>query len=168
VHHALLRSCIVHNDNAWLTYLAALTDPAAPAIRQTDIAKAAGVDNGTVSRWVSGKNHPKAEQVIRVARAYNVSPLGALVAAGYLQQDEIEGEVTVPRALGLSEFTELELAQEMLRRVDRGDSEVLDQPVTVDHPAWSGVGGAAQDDVESLRHAAKTDARELEEDDHTP
>lgn len=158
----------MHNDNPWMTYLSALAGPAAPAIRQSDIAKAAGVDNGTVSRWVSGKNHPKAEQVIRVARAYKVSPLGALVAAGYLEEGELTGDVVLPRGLGLSEYSELELAQEMLRRLNRGEGEVLEQPVTVDHPAWAGVGGSTQDEVQSLPYAAKSDAQEVEEDDHTP
>lgn len=156
------------NAQTWAEFLTAVAGPDAPTANQSEIARVAGVSTATVSRWVSGDSRPKAEQVIGVARAYNVSPLLALVAAGYLEQAEVEGELDVPRALAIGEFTELELAQEMLRRVDRGEGAVLEQPVEVDHPAWAAVGGASQDEVHAMPSAAKSDARELEEDDHTP
>jgi transcriptional regulator with XRE-family HTH domain len=156
------------NAKTWADFLTAVAGPNAPTSNQSEIARVAGVSTATVSRWVSGDSRPKAEQVIGVARAYNVSPLHALVAAGYLEQAEVEGEVEIPRALAIADYTELELAQEMLRRIDRGQGALLQQPVDVDHPAWSVVGGAAQDDIESLPNAAKSDAREVEEDDHTP
>ena len=156
------------NAQTWAEFLTAVAGPDAPTANQSEIARVAGVSTATVSRWVSGDSRPKAEQVIGVARAYNVSPLLALVAAGYLEQSEVEGELDVPRALAIGEFTELELAQEMLRRVDRGEGAVLEQPVEVDHPAWAAVGGASQDEVDAMPSAAKSDAREIEEDDHTP
>lgn len=156
------------NAQTWAEFLTAVAGPDAPTANQSEIARVAGVSTATVSRWVSGDSRPKAEQVIGVARAYNVSPLLALVAAGYLEQAEVEGELDVPRALAIGEFTELELAQEMLRRVDRGEGAVLEQPVDVDHPAWARVGGASEDEVHAMPSAAKSDAREIEEDDHTP
>ena len=156
------------NAQTWAEFLTAVAGPDAPTANQSEIARVAGVSTATVSRWVSGDSRPKAEQVIGVARAYDVSPLLALVAAGYLEQAEVEGELEVPRALAIGEYTDLELAQEMLRRVDRGGSALLEQPVDVDHPAWAAVGGATQDDVEALPHAAKGAAEEVEEDEHTP
>lgn len=156
------------NAKTWAEFLTAVAGPDAPTANQSEIARVAGVSTATVSRWVSGDARPKAEQVIGVARAYSVSPLLALVAAGYLEEYEIEGERELPRGLAIGEFSELELAHEMLRRVDRGGADVLEQPVEVDHPAWAAVGGATQDDVEALPHAAKGDAEEVEEDDHTP
>lgn len=156
------------NAQTWAEFLTAVAGPDAPTANQSEIARVAGVSTATVSRWVSGDSRPKAEQVIGVARAYNVSPLLALVAAGYLEQSEVEGELDVPRALAIGDFTELELAQEMLRRVDRGEGAVLEQPVDVEHPAWARVGGASEDEVHAMPSAAKSDAREIEEDDHTP
>jgi transcriptional regulator with XRE-family HTH domain len=156
------------NAQTWADFLSAVAGPDAPTANQSEIARVAGVSTATVSRWVSGDVRPKAEQVIGVARAYSVSPLLALVAAGYLEQEEIEGERDLPRGLAIGEFTELELAHEMLRRVDRGSGAVLEEPVEVDHPAWAAVSGASQDEVEGLANAAKSNAREVEEDEHTP
>lgn len=168
--HACIIGCSVHtvNEQTWSDFLKRIAGTQAATVNQSDIARAAGVSTPTVSRWMAGIGKPKAEQVIGVARSYDVSPLHALVAAGYLRREEIYGEVEIPRALALSVFTDLELAQEMLRRVDQGPSEVLEQPVDVDHPAWAVVSGAPQDVVEDLPHAAKREAREVEEGDHTP
>jgi transcriptional regulator with XRE-family HTH domain len=146
----------------WSEYVADLGQ------NQAQIARSSGVSQATVSRWVSGDVIPDAEKVVGVARAFEESPLVALVAAGYLEANEINAAVQMPRRYLLRSFTELELAQEMLRRVADGTGELLERPMDVDHPAWSGVGGASQDDVEALPHAAKGDAQEVEEDDHTP
>ncbi|WP_302691079.1 helix-turn-helix domain-containing protein [Curtobacterium sp. Csp2] len=103
---------------------------------QSMIARAAGVNTGTVSRWMSGQSQPKAEQVIAVARAYGESPLVALYAAGYLQKDEMNGGYEMPRMLQLKRFTDVELAREILARIEGQDSSVLDEPVDEAHVVW--------------------------------
>lgn len=175
------------NDTDWPTYLAALST------NQSEIARAAGVSTATVSRWFSRSTRPLAPQVIAVARAYAESPVVALVAAGYLTRQEVEEEVKLTPGMSLAEFSELEIAQELVRRIEAGEaSELSEAPLDVDHPAWANVGGAPEDEAtegspveiaqrqfereleragltyEDLGYAAKTNAREVEEDQHTP
>ncbi|MBD8702535.1 helix-turn-helix transcriptional regulator [Frigoribacterium sp. CFBP9039] len=152
----------------WSAFLTAIAGPEAGVPNQSEIARVAGVSTATVSRWVSGEVQPKAEQVIGVARAYGVSPFLALVAAGYLRPGDIEGTLSVPRALQITDFTDLEIAREMLRRVSSAADASATSAPPVDHPAWAVVSGSSQDDIESLPSAAKSDAHEVEEDDHTP
>lgn len=106
-------------------------------MNQSEIARAAGVSTATVSRWFSRSTQPLAPQVIAVARAYGESPVVALVAAGYLTREEIEHEVKLTPGMSLGEFSELEIAQELVRRIEAGETtEVSETPLEVDHPAW--------------------------------
>lgn len=171
----------------WPTYLAEIST------NHSEIARAADVHSGTVGRWFKGTSRPEASAVIAVARAFDRSPVVALVVAGYLTRDEIEGSVQITPGMSLAEFTELEIAQELVRRIEAGETtELSEAPLEVDHPAWSNVGGAPEDEAsegspveiarlrfereleragltyEDLGYAAKTSAREVEEDQHTP
>ncbi|GAB7068437.1 helix-turn-helix transcriptional regulator [Mycobacterium hodleri] len=56
---------------------------------QKDIASATGIDQSSISRWHRGTNAPRAEAVVAFARAYERSPVEALVAAGYLSSSEM-------------------------------------------------------------------------------
>lgn len=119
------------NDTDWPTYLAALST------NQSEIARAAGVATATVSRWTSRSTQPLAPQVIAVARAYNQSPVVALVAAGYLTREEVEREVTLTPGMSLAEFSELEIAQELVRRIEAGETtQISDQPINVSTGPW--------------------------------
>ena len=103
---------------------------------QSEIAAKASTAQSTVSRWLSGDSRPDARTVIALARAYSMSPVAALVAAGYLESGEITDSGVRPRALSLHEFTDHELAVEMLRRVDSGTaSSELTDPLDSHHPA---------------------------------
>ena len=55
---------------------------------QVQIAETLGMDQTSVSRWLTGRIVPRAETVITVARTYSRSPVEALIAAGYLTTDE--------------------------------------------------------------------------------
>jgi len=68
----------------WWRYVVAVTG----AATQKDIASATGIDQSSISRWQRGANTPRAEAVVAFARAYDRSPVEALVAAGYLSSDE--------------------------------------------------------------------------------
>lgn len=142
--HACIASRIVGavNDIDWPSYLSALST------NQSEIARAAGVSTATVSRWSSRSARPLAPQVIAVARAYDQSPVFALVAAGYLTQEEVEQEVRLTPGMSLAEFSELEIAQELVRRIEAGEAtEVSAAPLDVDHPAWANVSGRLDDFV---------------------
>lgn len=54
-----------------------------------DLARRAGIDKATISRWLGGKR-PSPESAIAFARALDLSPSDALVHAGYLEPTELE------------------------------------------------------------------------------
>lgn len=115
----------------WPTYLRSIAGDV-PAAR---IAERIDVSASTVSRWFSGATDPRPRDIIKVARAYGVTPLTALIGAGYLDEGDIKLDASVPRRLQLRDFTDLELAEEMLRRVAAGPSPILEEPLDADHPA---------------------------------
>ncbi len=115
----------------WPVYLRIITD-GAPGV---EIAKRAAVPNSTVSRWLDGSAHPRPKQVVKIARAYEVDPLQALIAAGYLEPGEVDLAAITPRKLQLREFSELEIAEEMVRRIAEGESQIIEAPLDANHPA---------------------------------
>lgn len=119
------------NDTDWQSYLRDIST------NQSEIARATGVHSGTVSRWLAGASRPSATQVIAVARAYDRSPVLALVAADYLTRAEVEQQVQLTPGMSLAEFSELDIAQELVRRIEAGETtEASEAPLEVDHPAW--------------------------------
>ncbi|MDP9166236.1 MAG: helix-turn-helix domain-containing protein [Actinomycetota bacterium] len=69
----------------WGKYVGTVTGNAT----QKDIAATTGLDQSSISRWQNGSHTPRAEAVVCLARAYGRSPVEALVAAGYLNSDEL-------------------------------------------------------------------------------
>jgi transcriptional regulator with XRE-family HTH domain len=123
----------VNRSSAWVKYVRALIEGGSAAA----FSERTGLATSTVSRWLSGEYEPKPRQAVQVARAYGLSPIGALVAAEFLDEDEIELPAARPRLLRLTDFTELELSMEIVRRIaSRTDtSELLETPLDDDHPA---------------------------------
>jgi transcriptional regulator with XRE-family HTH domain len=72
-------------DSTWWRYVQTVTGGAA----QKDVAAATGIDQSSISRWQRGSNTPRAEAVVALARSFGRSPVEALVAAGYLEGDEL-------------------------------------------------------------------------------
>lgn len=66
----------------WPSYMRRVTAGAT----QVQIAEQTGIEQTSISRWMLGKNRPRAELVIQFARAYHRSPVEALIAAGYLHR----------------------------------------------------------------------------------
>ena len=58
----------------------------------------------------------------------------ALIAAGYLEQGDAPSNWNVPRRLQLRDFTDLEIANETVRRIVEG-SPILEAPLDEDHPS---------------------------------
>lgn len=96
--------CGVSNFSDWI---AATT---ADASHRT-IARELGLPNTAVSRWVREGRAP-ADRIVAIARAYNVSPLPGLEAAGILD----EGEAG-PRERTIRDFSDRDMLEELLRRV---------------------------------------------------
>ena len=119
----------VNETLSWADYLRAIADSAVGA----HIAAKTGIAESTVSRWLSNTNPPKPRQAVAVARAYGTNPIDALVAAGYLDPGDVQTAHERPRMLQLRDFSEVELAEEMLRRIVEGNSS-LDEPIYKDSP----------------------------------
>lgn len=82
----------------------------------TVIAQKVRVDPATVGRWRTGAIDPKPRQVVEYARAYGLSPLSGLIAAGYITEQEVGVKVFVPD-ITLSDFTVTALAEELASRL---------------------------------------------------
>ncbi|TFC92080.1 MULTISPECIES: helix-turn-helix transcriptional regulator [Cryobacterium] len=137
----------------WPQYLRTITDNAAGA----RIAERAGIPESTISRWLAGKVEPRPRQVVEVARAYDVHPLQALIAAGYLDDGDMDLPMVMAPQLQLREFTDLELARETIRRIEDQvwNSAVLTQPLDENHPAMQDRGN-----VTRMRHTPTEDEAE--------
>jgi transcriptional regulator with XRE-family HTH domain len=104
---------------SWWEYVITVTGNTA----QKDIAAATGIDQSSISRWQRGTNKPRAEAVVALARAYGRSPVEALVAAGYLDSDEL-GVVELTTLTGDLRGASVDsLLSELRRRVLAGSSE---------------------------------------------
>jgi transcriptional regulator with XRE-family HTH domain len=104
----------------WWDYVARIAGPDAT---QKDISTRTGIEQSSISRWKLQRNTPNADTVIRFARCYDESPISALIAAGYLRWDELDGDVeivTTPMSsVGTGEIVRKirELFGELQRRV---------------------------------------------------
>lgn len=82
------------------------------------IAEKIGVSPSTIGRWRSGDVDPKPRQVVGLARAYGKAPLSALIAAGYLAPEDLEGDMVVSLASDLDEVSTSQLLEELSDRVE--------------------------------------------------
>ncbi|RFA12113.1 hypothetical protein B7R22_16920 [Subtercola boreus] len=78
------------------------------------VADKVGVNSSTIGRWRTGAVDPKPRQVVAFARAYNVSPIGALIAADYVSETDLDIPVTSPR---LDSYSTYELLSEVQTRL---------------------------------------------------
>lgn len=108
------RSAFTVVDMNWPKYVAKISSNA----QQKDIARAAGVDGSTVSRWKSGLA-PKPENVAAFARSYRRPVLEAFVAAGYLTPEEANEQPTARPSL--TDLSSDELIHEIARRLKAGE-----------------------------------------------
>ena len=153
----------VPNNPTWSEFVSALMDGS----NNTVFAAFADVSESTVGRWLRNSVVPQAEKVIAICRVFDVSAVHGLIAAGYLTTDDLERSSQLPRLLDLAGFTDLEIAQELVRRLEDGSEHPeLDEPGAPVIPIRSStdVGGSQDDlgqvDEEELRelpHAAGTD-----------
>jgi transcriptional regulator with XRE-family HTH domain len=103
-------------------YLEALSDT------ETDksIAERLAVSPSTVGRWRKGESDITPRALVNLARAYGQHPLGALLAAGYLTDGEIDmvaDRVEAPKRWTLDDFTTRELLEEALRRTPTAEED---------------------------------------------
>lgn len=95
----------------WTAYVQRITRGASPE----DVATAAGVHITTVYRWKKNPKQKSPEQVINFARGLHQSPIEALIAAGYLEPDEVAGVIEVVRST--ADLPDDEFVGELARRL---------------------------------------------------
>lgn len=110
--------------NDWWGYI---TRHAGERLTQKQVAEVSGVDQSTISRWKrEGASRP--ENIIKFARAFRRPPVEALIAAGYLTEDEAADVVTIRPVV--ADLTDDALLDEVRRRMSGGknDLEVDEEP----------------------------------------
>ncbi|TCJ23800.1 XRE family transcriptional regulator [Microbacterium sp. PI-1] len=97
--------------HSWSTYFNGITEHATGS----SIAQRLGVSGSKVSYWRRGERPPTPREAAHIARTFGRSPLEGLVAAGYLTAEDLSEDVSVV-AHTLADYSDVELAEEMLRR----------------------------------------------------
>lgn len=117
--------------NSWSLFI----DATARGEYNNAIAERTGVDPATIGRWRTGAVDPKPRQVVAYARAYGESPIQALIAAGYLDAQDLDIPLGPPRTYTLDDFSTLELAEEVVSRLESGEgfrtTMTVGEPTTV-------------------------------------
>jgi transcriptional regulator with XRE-family HTH domain len=91
-------------SNPWAEYVRRIVG----GLKQVQIAERTGLAQTNVGRWLRGEpGMPKAESVVALARAFNQPPVEALVAAGYVTNEEASAEFCVRTSLGEYSIDEL-------------------------------------------------------------
>lgn len=102
-------------DESWDTYVSRTVGP---GTSQVEIAERTGIDQTTISRWLSGGPRPRTPQMVtRFARGYDRPVLEAFIAAGLISTSDARVRVVKPRSL--AGFTLAELWHEINRRTSR-------------------------------------------------
>lgn len=91
-----------------------------------ELAYKIGTSHTTLGRQFSGASTLDVQNVIKLARAYDLNVLEALVVAGFITEREAGSP---DAAIALTAATDVELARELLRRAEAGDTS-LDLPVS--------------------------------------
>lgn len=93
----------------WQEFVRRIAGP----LTQAQIGEKIGVAPSNVGRWLRGEpGMVRAESVIAFAKAFNASPMEAMIAAGYFTHDDVGTTVRSP----LSEYSTDELFAELKRR----------------------------------------------------
>lgn len=146
------------NPHSWLKSIGATE-----SLRE--IASRAGVSHATLSRQITAGRF-LIETTLEIARAYDASPITALVANGYLTEEEA-GLTGVDAVLASA--SDEQLVNEVGRRLGLPAASILfDQPISTAVATASnvvqgnfGVGAPAEDDEEAV--ARQTDPEPDEE-----
>lgn len=103
---------MLHNVDRWSQYVRRITS----GLTQAQIAERTGIAQTNISRWLRGDPLlPKAENVITFARAFGHPPLEALIAAGYLTEED--GAPVLGQQPSVSMFSTEELFAELQSRI---------------------------------------------------
>lgn len=95
----------------WTHYVQRITS----GVSRKDVARAAGIHESGLHRWLNDKNKPRVEKIVGFARGLGQSPVEALIAAGHLNPEEVAGVIEVYQSR--SELSDDELIAELAERL---------------------------------------------------
>jgi transcriptional regulator with XRE-family HTH domain len=135
-----LRGCIMvacmSKIGTWADYLKLHSQ----GDRQGVVAEKTGVQSSTVKRWLTGETvRPSAQEAINFARAYNRSPIEALIHATYIKVDEVGQAVEM--AGSMKDVSDTTLLEELSDRL----AELRGRLTGDEGEGWSSAGWAAED-----------------------
>lgn len=111
--------------------------------RPADIAEKTGISAPTISRWnpdnKGGPARPDPDNVVRFARAYERSPLEALISADYIEVGDIGQPVQLPGSA--KDMTDDALVAALADRL----AELRGRLTGDEGEGWSSAGWAAED-----------------------
>lgn len=126
-------------SDTWWEYVQNVARKAGPA----DIAAQTGIPAPTISRWNPASKgrpaRPEPDSAVRFARAYERSPLEALINAGYIEAEDI-GRPIEPLG-ALRDVTDDAMVDELGRRL----AELRGRLVGDDGEGWSSAGWSSED-----------------------
>ncbi len=162
----------------WPEYLRLVTAGLTP----TEIAARAGMSLSTVTRWLSGETKPSEANLERLAKTFplKVDEARALLATfeptakvrNTLIRYSLEGQLLDRKAL-LRMYSDLELASEIVRRIEQHDSVEVARPFpeegnVIDFPLSSDVTPTIEYLRSDDRAAAKPKSRDRGEEPEAP
>lgn len=102
------------NESGWANYVRTNSN----GDNNAAIAAKVGVAGATAGRWVNSETVAQPQQVIAFARAYSLSPIPGLIAAGHITIDDIPDDIVVEQSDGLESIATRTLVDELARRID--------------------------------------------------
>lgn len=113
------------------TLPAYLADALDRKVSREELAVALGISVATLNR--RKQDGFSADDIIRAVRYFGLSPVKALVQCGLISQEDVNASAGVASIEG---FSDLDIAQEMVRRVAAGTaSDMASAPLDRNHPA---------------------------------
>jgi hypothetical protein len=109
----------------WWEYVQSVSSKGRPA----DIAELTKISAPTISRWnpenKGGPARPDPDNVVRFAKAYERSPLEALIQAGYIDADDIGRPIETPTSMRDVSDTALleELGSRLAERLEGDEAQ---------------------------------------------
>lgn len=111
-------------EPTWITWIRDISDNAS----DRQVAQKIDIAPSTIGRW--REYPPKADVIVKLARAYGAPVADGLLASGYVTAGDLR-EPRVERNLG--RFSASELITELAHRVTDDEQQVAQGPVTSPH-----------------------------------
>ncbi|MGX9346596.1 helix-turn-helix domain-containing protein [Microbacterium sp. KNMS] len=126
------------------------------------IAATAGIDPSTLNRQLNGTTSLTVETVVQICRAYSLDMSDVFVGVGFITAEEANH---LGRMHSITEYTDLELAREIVRRLEAGEASAdLTGELTIEEELAANVPGATQDEDLGRQRDYDRVARAREED----